>query len=271
MTRKIAVLLILSFVFGAVNLSADNIWEKVKKEAKEQVEKAVEKGKDKASSKNKSKSKKKNNKSKYPKTNEGYAQWENERAEQKQAQQKEPNPIPREHHPLFEPLGEKLWEQYGIQSPKLTMPNAKTPSAQAKWLNGQVSVDSYTNQRVFDEYIALQEYNNSVPDKDKTEGVIVRIHLLEQELNKRAKAINTFVKSINSTHKKQDKGVTDRMEYTSDRIAINRQIHSDGYKLALRSSLSGLRVHLSEEAKLYFEERGGLENVHLAPRTNWTE
>ncbi len=264
MIKKTAILLIALIAFGTVDMSADNFLDKVKKEAKEQVEKSKKK---KSSKKTTTKNNVSKNSKSSQKTQKGYMQWEEERAAKAKAQETGYNSLPHTHHALFEPLGNDVAADKGTQAPKLVMPKNKSISAQAKWLNEQPTVDMLTNERVYEEYIALQNYNETLTEQ--TEGVFVRIDLLQRALNDRANAINSFVKAINKVHQKQARGLTDEREYTGEKITIKRQISTEGYHTAIRSSLEGLKIYLSPEAIKYFEERGGLDKAHLGARTHW--
>lgn len=184
--------------------------------------------------------------------------------------------LPKTHTAFFAPLGYPIEERYGTRTVKPSTPPQKA-DAQVNWSSNLPDVTSLDNQSLVDEYLLLKGLVDDGYIVNLTPAHWRYIELVVPELWNRVSTLNTMVSQYNEIMDEYTVTVGDGT-YNWVINGLHRRLvetlSSTAYKTLLRSSLKPIfslegDYAVSEDAKKYFEERGGYEKARTEKWTVW--
>lgn len=181
-------------------------------------------------------------------------------------------PIPDQTTALLEPLGYPLDEKEGRVADRIVLPPL-TEKAQVKWQETLPLTSSLTNKRLYDEYLALEQF---VEDHPLSEHYPYsgRKRLVEEELYGRVNTLNEYADKYKES---KDADATEEYEWVKNmhRGYVERVIRGDLYKRVLRSPIDVFftaktkKFTVSEDTRAFFEAHGGWANATRVAFTKW--
>lgn len=182
-------------------------------------------------------------------------------------------PIPDQTTALLEPLGYPLDEKEGRSAGKIVLPPL-TVKGQEKWEETLPFVTSFTNKRLFDEFVALKQFIEDHPTSEFW-PLSSRIERLSEELSARCDALDKYVKAYNES-KDEDKTAEYEWGKTNARNYVVRVIGGDAYKRVVRSPIDVYftstgkgQVHVAPETEQFFNAHGGWSGATTVAWTKW--
>lgn len=265
------------------NISAQSLFNKIKKAAKETVEKKVNKEVKKVvpkdvSSKVSAVTKQTSNSGKQSaqsrnlerQTNAMVGKKNNKNIEDEAASVR----LPKTHTALFAPLGYPIEAKYGIKKAKPVAP-PKELSARTAWNDKLPDVQELDNQSLVEEYLQLDNYvAKGIVAANSDDAASWRYHtLVSGELRERCEALNDMVKYYNEAM--EEYADDDTYNWVINSIHRNLAAVLEGrvYKTLIRSSITPLftvkNYCVSDNTKAYFKAHGGYENATKGKLTAW--
>ena len=180
--------------------------------------------------------------------------------------------IPDNTTALLAPLGYPLDEKEGRDQSKIVLPPL-TLKGQEKWHETLVWPNMLTNKRLYDEFLALEQFVEDHPESEFY-PYSARMGSIQDELSARVKALDDYVGSY-KTSKETDKTADYEWEKNGDRAFVERDISGDAYKRVVRSPIDvffttkNKRFLVDDDTKAFFEAHGGWANATQGPFTKW--
>ena len=181
--------------------------------------------------------------------------------------------LPKTHTAFFAPLGYPIEEKYGTRTVKPSTPPRKADD-QVDWSSNLPDVTSLDNQSLVDEYLLLKGLVEDGYIVNLTPAHWRYIELVVPELGNRVGTLNAMVSQYNEILDEYNTDDTYNWVINGLHNKLVETLSSTAYKTLLRSSLKPLFTlegdySVSEDAKKYFEERGGYEKARTEKWTVW--
>lgn len=258
------------------NISAQSLFNKIKKAAKETVEKKVNKEVKKVvpkevSSKVSAGTKQSANSKRLERQTDAMVGKKNNKNMEDEAASVR---LPKTHTALFAPLGYPIEAKYGIKKAKPVAP-PKDAKAQSAWNDKLPDVQELDNQSLVDEYLLLDSYvGKGIVTVAGTDPASWRYHtLVAGELRERCEALNDMVKYYNEAVEEYDNDDTYNWVINGIHRYLAAVLEGRAYKTLIRSSVAPLfavkNYCVSDKTKAYFKAHGGYENAVKGKLTVW--
>ncbi len=181
--------------------------------------------------------------------------------------------LPKTHTAFFAPLGYPIEEKYGTRTVKPSTPPRKAAD-QVDWSNNLPDAATLDNQSLVDEYLLLKGLMEDGYIENLTPASWRYRELVIPELWNRVSALNAMVSQYNEILYEYNIDDTYNWVINGLHNDLVETLSSNAYKTLLRSSLKPLFTlegdySVSEDAKKYFEERGGYEKARTEKWTVW--